>query len=98
MLPKTNTCVKSCDEQTKWMFFWIKDNDLLETYNTIWDKVSVDIKKEFDNKPLYSKEFLKIKIKSRGDEVTGFYEKEISKVVSNRTCLAVISLNFFSKR
>ena len=59
MLPITSTCVKSCDEQTKWMFFWIKDNDLLETYNTIWDKVSVDIKREFDSKPLYSKEYLK---------------------------------------
>ena len=62
MLPITSTCVKSCDEQTKWMFFWIKDNDLLETYNTIWDKVSVDIKREFDSKPLYSKEYLKKKI------------------------------------
>ena len=61
MLPITSTCVKSCDEQTKWMFFWIKDNDLLETYNTIWDKVSVDIKREFDSKPLYSKEYLKKK-------------------------------------
>ena len=61
MLPITSTCVKSCDEQTKWMFFWIKDNDLLETYNTIWDKVSVDIKTEFDSKPLYSKEYLKKK-------------------------------------
>ena len=61
MRPITSTCVKSCDEQTKWMFFWIKDNDLLETYNTIWDKVSVDIKREFDSKPLYSKEYLKKK-------------------------------------
>ena len=61
MLPITSTCVKSCDEQTKWTFFWIKDNDLLETYNTIWDKVSVDIKTEFDSKPLYSKEYLKKK-------------------------------------
>ena len=61
MLPITSTCVKSCDEQTKWMFFWIKYNDLLETYNTIWDKVSVDIKREFDSKPLYSKEYLKKK-------------------------------------
>ena len=26
-------------------------DDLLEKYNTIWDTVSADIKKEFDNKP-----------------------------------------------
>ena len=28
--------------------FFNKDDDLLEKYNTIWDKVSFDIKKEFE--------------------------------------------------
>ena len=28
------------------IFFLIKDDDLLEKYNTIWDKVSTDIKKK----------------------------------------------------
>ena len=45
MLPKTNAYVKSYDGQTKWMYFFIEDGDLLEKYNTIWDKVSADIKK-----------------------------------------------------
>ena len=52
-----------------------------------------DIKIEFDSEPVYSKEFLKTKIKSRVDEVTETYEKEIPKVDSNQTSLAVISLN-----
>ena len=26
----------------------MEDDDLLEKYNTIWDKVSADIKKKFD--------------------------------------------------
>ena len=47
MLPKTTVYVKSYDGQTKWMYFLIKDNDLLEKYNTIWDKVRyADIKKD----------------------------------------------------
>ena len=45
MLPKTSTYVKHYDGQTKLMYFFIKDDDLLEKYNTIWDKVSADIKK-----------------------------------------------------
>ena len=45
MLPKTSAYVKSYDRQTKWMCFLIKDNELLEKYQTIWDKVSTDIKK-----------------------------------------------------
>ena len=27
-------------------YFLIEDNDLLDKYNTIWDKISADIKKE----------------------------------------------------
>ena len=30
----------------------IKDDDFLERYNTIWDKVSVHIKSEFDSEPV----------------------------------------------
>ena len=73
------------------MYFLIEDDDLLEKYNTIWDKVSADIKKEFE--PVYNKNSLKIKIKSHGDEVTNFCDKEILKVDSDHTCLAVNSLD-----
>ena len=64
MLPKTSAYVKSYDGQTKWMCFLIEDNDLLEKYNTIWDRASADIKKEFDSEPVYHKKFLKTKIKA----------------------------------
>ena len=73
------------------MYFLIEDDNLLEKYITIWDKVSADIIKKFDNKPDYNKNVLKTKIKPHGNEVTDFYNKEIPKVDSNHTCLAVIS-------
>ena len=98
MLSKTSVFVKSYDGQTKWMYFLIQDDDLLEKYNTIWDKVSADIKKEFDNEPVYNKEYSKTKIKSHGDKVTDFFDTEIPKVESNHTCLAVISLDFVLKK
>ena len=75
------------------MNFLNENDDLLEKYNTIWDRVNVDIKKEFDSKPVYNKNFSKTKIKSHSNEVTDFYDKEIPKVDSNHTCLAVISLD-----
>ena len=52
----------------------IEDDDLLEKYNTIWDKVSVDIKKEFDREPVYNKKYLKTKKKSHGYEVIDLYD------------------------
>ena len=45
MLTKTIAYVKSYHGQTKWMYFLIEDDDLLEKYNAILDKVSADIKK-----------------------------------------------------
>ena len=44
MLPKTSVYVKRYYGQTKWMYFLIEDDDILEKYNFIWDKVSTDIK------------------------------------------------------
>ena len=40
--------------ETKWMDFLIEDDGLLEKYDTIWDKVSADIKKEFYSEPVYN--------------------------------------------
>ena len=69
--------------------FLIENDGLLGKYNTIGDKVSANIKNEFNSEPVYNKEFLKTKLKSHGDEVTDFYDKKIPKVDSNHTCLGV---------
>ena len=88
MLPKTSAYVKSYDRQTKWMSFLVEDDDLLEKYNTIGNKVSANTKEEFDIEPVCN----------RNDEVTDFCDKEIPKVASNHTCLAVNSLGFALKK
>ena len=46
MLTEISSYVKCYDGETKWMYFFIEDENLLEKF---WDKVSADIKKEFDN-------------------------------------------------
>ena len=45
MLWKTTTCVRSYNAPAKWIYFLIEDDELLEKCNTIWDKVSSDLKK-----------------------------------------------------
>ena len=49
------------DEQTKWIYFLIKDDDLFKKCKTICDKFIADIKKEFDSEPVYNKNCLKTK-------------------------------------
>ena len=48
MLLKTSGLVKFYNDETKWMNFLIKDDDLLRKYNDIWNKVSSNIKKELN--------------------------------------------------
>ena len=47
MLPKITAYVKRFGGKTKWIYFLIKNDDLYPKNNNIWDKFSVDTKKEF---------------------------------------------------
>ena len=57
MLSKTNAYLNSQDGQTKLMYFFIEDYDLIEKYYITWDKASADIKKKFDSKNVHDKFF-----------------------------------------
>ena len=47
ILPKLSSLyVKIYDGEINWMYFFIEDDELLEIYNGIWNKVSNSIKKE----------------------------------------------------
>ena len=54
MLPKTSAHVKSYDGETKWMYFFTKDGELLGKYNGIWNKVSNCTKAELHCEPVYN--------------------------------------------
>ena len=56
MLLKTSAHAKCYDSQLRWMYFFIKNNWLLKKsiiLGYLGEKVSFDIKKEFDSKPVY---------------------------------------------
>ena len=46
------------------MSFLIKNDELLEKYNEIWERVSNRIKKEFNRETAFNKKYLKTKTKS----------------------------------
>ena len=76
------------------MYFLVEDDELLEKY-TVWDKVSANIKNEFDSEPVYNKKILKTNIKFHGDEVGDFYDKKILRCI----LIMLVQLGFcFQKR
>ena len=89
MFPKPSAYVKTCNGETEWIYiFFIEDNELLETYNGIWNKVSNSIKKKI----------LKTKIRSCGDKPAYIHDKQVLKVGSNYTFLTVLLLDSVLKK
>ena len=78
-------------DETKYMSFLIKDDELLGKYNKILEKVSNSIEKRFDSEPVYNKKYLKSKMKSyKGKINTNSHNDNIPKEGSERIYLSVI--------
>ena len=65
--------------------FFTKDNELLEKYKEIWEKVKNSLKQEFDIEPVQNEKYLKVKIKPIMEESTQIstiikYQKKIHSV------------------
>ena len=83
-------------DETKYMSFLIKDEELLKKHNKIWKKVKITINKEFDSDPVYNQKYLKAKIKSYNEKITiNFLKNEIQTEVSQCIYSSVILTNFF---
>ena len=60
------------------MYFLMKDNELLEKYNEIWEKVRNILKNEFDSEPMYNEKYLKAIIISYSGRInTNFHNNKI---------------------
>ena len=80
------------------MLFKVTDNNILEKYTEIWERVSNLMNIEFDSKPVYCDDdkYIKTQIKLHGDKInTNFQGKKISKENASYKCLSLIIL--FSK-
>ena len=81
-------------DETKQISFLIKDDKLLEKYNEIIEKVSKNIKKEFDTKPVYEGKYLKIEIKPYNKKISiKFHNNQIPKEDSQCICQSVILID-----
>ena len=72
------------------MSILIKDDELLEKYNEIWEKVKNSPKKEFDSEPVYNEKDSKAKIESYNGKInTNFHNSNIPTEGSQGICLSV---------
>ena len=72
----------------------VKDDELLEKYNEIWEKGKNGLKKECDSKPVCNEKYRKAKVKSYNAKInTNFDNKKIPREGSHLIYLSVILID-----
>ena len=81
------------------MSFVIKDNDVLEEYNEIWDKIKNKLNIEFHSMSVYDEKYIKAKVSEFNDVIkTNFLGDEIPKESLYYTCIACITIDSVMRR
>ena len=77
------------------MSFLIKDDEFLEKYNDVWEKVKNSLKREFGWKSVNNKKYLKARIKSYNGKInTNFHNNKIP----TEDCLSIhLLINNFAR-
>ena len=80
------------------MPFLIKDNEVWEKYNKIWDMIKDKLGIEFHSKPVYEYEYLKTKVREFDGVIkTKFLGNDMPKENMHYTCIAYITIDSVMK-
>ena len=86
--------IKYFENGGKNMSFVIKDDDVLDKYNEIWDKIKETLSTKFHSMPVYDKKYIKAKVREfNGVIKTNFLGDEIPKESMHYTCIACITID-----
>ena len=76
------------------MSFFIKDDNVLDKYNEIWDKILKKLSMKFHSMLVYDQKYLKAKIKEFDGVIkTNFLGKKIPEENKHYTCIACITID-----
>ena len=86
--------IKYFENGGKNMSFVIKDDDVLDKYNEIWDKIKETLSTKFHSMPVYDKKYIKAKVREfNGVIKTNFLGDEIPKESMHYICIACITID-----
>ena len=102
-LPKMTGYLNILEDGTRKMSFLTDNNEFLERYTKIWEKISDLIDKKFDSDPVYNNKYINTKIRSYNNDImTNFYDidnKNNKLPEKNKPCrcMSLISLESIIK-
>ena len=90
ILPQMTGYIKYFENGGKNMSFVIKDDDVLDKYNEIWDKIKETLSIKFHSMPVYDEKYIKAKVRKFSDVIkTNFLGDKIPKENEHYTCITI---------
>ena len=94
ILPQMTGYIKYFENGGKSMSFIINDDDVLDKYNEIWDKIKETLSIKFHSMPVYDEKYIKAKVREfNGVIKTNFLGDEIPKESMHHTCIACVTID-----
>ena len=89
-----NSYIKYFDNGGKNMSFIIKNDEVWQKYEDIWDVIKNKLNIEFHSQPIYENKYLKAKVREFNDNIkTNFLGNNVPKENTYYTCIAYITLD-----
>ena len=89
-----NGYIKYFENSGKNMSFSIKDDNALDKYNKIWDKIKEKLNIKFHSMPVYNKTYIKDKVREFDGKIeTNILDNEVQKENIHYTCIACITID-----
>ena len=86
--------IKYFENGGKNMSLVIKDDDVLDKCNEIWDKIKETLSIKFHSMPVYDEKYIKAKVREfNGVIKTNFLGDEVPKENEHYTCIACITID-----
>ena len=94
ILPQMSGYIKYFENGGENMSFLIKEDDVLDKYNEIWNKIKKTLNTKFHSMPVYDEKYIKAKVREFNSVIkTNFLGDETPKENVHYTCIACITID-----
>ena len=94
ILPQMTGYTNYFEKRGKNMSFIIKDGDVLDKYNEIWDKIKETLTIKFHSKLVYVEKYIKAKVREFNAVIkTNFLDDKIPKENMHYTCIVCVTID-----
>ena len=93
ILPEMSGYIKYFENGGKNKSFIVKDDNVLDKYNKIWDQIKEKLNIKFHSKPVYDEKYLKVKVREFDSVVKTNLGTELPKENMHSTCIACMTID-----